>query len=301
MKSRKNIKIGMICIVLLIIVSGCGGSEIDNTNISYIDTEKVNHTNIDVTENNKSNSLGYSEKVYDLVKEFFNKTQEYPINADIYNIEMDKEYKEAFLEYIFNKEPMTYYVYRGDKAVSIDTFRYTFVDDIGINWYLVKKNLESAVVDLIKYWYLDYDGDGMPELIMDMGGKTNPYVYKYNPDKKCVSLYYAGDSYNWHFLNSQTLYCKCGKNLILVRNDADGNELINIKLITKDFLNNTRYWIKYYNQEDLDNIIEESVFVDEETWNELQALFYDTVAPSLTFEEVFGDFSAPYIDIDEWS
>ena len=77
----------------------------------------------------------------------------------------------------FNKEPMTYYVYRGDKAVSIDTFRYTFVDDIGINWYLVKKNFQSAVVDLIKYWYLDYDGDGMPELIMDMGRKNIIHMY----------------------------------------------------------------------------------------------------------------------------
>ena len=49
-------------------------------------------------------------------------------------------------------------------------------------------------------------------------------------------------------------------------------------------------------------LIEESAFVDEEIWNELKALFYETLyaAPSLTFEEIFGDFVDPYINIEEW-
>lgn len=66
--------------------------------------------------------------------------------------------------------------------------------------------------------------------------------------------------------------------------------------------NTLKYWIRYYNYENADNIIEESAFVDEEIWNELKALFYETlyVAPSLTFEEIFGDFVDPYINIEEW-
>ncbi len=302
MKSRKNLSIGIICILLLAIVSGCGSSGIDEAdNIEKVSSSDFD-VNIDETENT---SLEQIEKVCNLVKNFFDTTQEYPINTDIYNAEMDKEYKVAFLEYIFNKEPMTYYVYRGDEAVPHDTFRYTFVDDIGINSLIVKKDFIRAVVSSrdFWYWYLDYDGDGLPEFIVDAGGITNPYVYKYNPDKKCASLYFAGGSHNWHFLNSQTLYCNCKDNLILSRYNTDGNEIINIKFIVKEIQNAPKYWIRYYNQENADNIIEESVYVDEENWNELKALFYETLyaAPSLTFEEVFGDFADPYINIEEWN
>ena len=104
MKSGKNLSIGIICILLLAIVSGCGSSGIDEAdNIEKVSSSDFD-VNIDETENT---SLEQIEKVCNLVKNFFDTTQEYPINTDIYNAEMDKEYKVAFLEYIFNKEPMT--------------------------------------------------------------------------------------------------------------------------------------------------------------------------------------------------
>ena len=82
MKSGKNLSIGIICILLLAIVSGCGSSGIDEAdNIEKVSSSDFD-VNIDETENT---SLEQIEKVCNLVKNFFDTTQEYPINTDIYN------------------------------------------------------------------------------------------------------------------------------------------------------------------------------------------------------------------------
>ena len=183
----------------MLLTSGCGSYELDNLEqVQIIEESKMS---VDAMNNNTASlaqqpqELNHEyEKIIDLVKGFDYSTQEYTVNTDFYNTEMDQNCKEAFLELIFRKEPVTYSVYRDGKEIFYDTYHYKFTENIGANWYLVKNDFVHDILYEAAYWYLDFDGDGMPELIFDLPGtKERLYILKYDSEKKNAYVSLTGD------------------------------------------------------------------------------------------------------------
>ena len=158
------IRVRIVCITLIIfLVSGCGSYELDNLeqvqNIeeSKLGVDVINDNTASLAQQPQESNHEY-EKMIDLVKGFDYSTQEYTVNTDFYNTEMDQTCKEAFLELIFQKEPVTYSVYRDGKEIFYDTYHYKFTENIGANWYLVKKDFVHDILYEAAYWYCHCPG-----------------------------------------------------------------------------------------------------------------------------------------------
>lgn len=236
------------------------------------------------------------EKLSELIKGFDFTIQESPLNMDIYNIELEQKYKEAFLTVIF------------DKSVNPDVTKssYTFADNMGMIAYSDKYYL-NVIVNQAKYWYLDVDLDGMPELVINYPGALKKLqILKYDPEKNCASLIFNGGLYGWNFMCSGNLYYRNHTSAGIsrygiYRYDAFGNCITAI-----DFRMNKypiqKYRVSYQNSENTSRKIDLSAYVNKEIWEELTKKFFDAidnVPPSSTFEEIFGDMAVQYIDIKE--
>lgn len=111
-------------------------------------------------------------------------TDAYPINTELYNSEMEKIYKEAFLKVITNKKPLINR--RNENEVIYETLLR------GVTWMNEEEFFEIALKKLSKYYYIDHDGDGLPELTIDTDG---PKVLKYIPESDKVYLIYGGGNF----------------------------------------------------------------------------------------------------------
>ena len=162
----------------------------------------------------------------------------------------------------------------------------------------------EAMENRVQYWYLDFDGDGMPELVVYLKGVMyKPIILKYKSEEQRVYVYVYGSNH-WNFLCSGNLYyddpTSAGINrYALSRYNIFGNEVITFEFNIQIMEDCSReYTISYHNEEDMNNIIEASAIVSEEMWNELTKDFFyaiDNVPPSMTFHEVFGELSSLYI------
>lgn len=302
------IRVRIVCITLIIfLVSGCGSYELDNLeqvqNIeeSKLGVDVINDNTASLAQQPQESNHEY-EKMIDLVKGFDYSTQEYTVNTDFYNTEMDQTCKEAFLEFIFQKEPVTYSVYRDGKEIFYDTYHYKFTENIGANWYLVKKDFVHDILYEAAYWYFDFDGDGMPELIFDLpGAKERPYILKYDSEKKNAYVFLTGDSSFWHFMGPGKLcyYNTSKKTAIrygIKTYDTSGKEIISLSFGIKNDCQPREYWVWYHNEENLGNILDESCRVEKDVWEELTKDYFDAVdqiPESMTFDEIFGGMEPP--------
>ena len=105
--------------------------------------------------------------------------KEYPIDTEVYTEEMDREYKEVFLQVLLNQI-----------SVQCEDGEEIYFEDIDPN----KEKLDSDHMTMIKeyflYCYLDFDGDGLPELVVDPRGAYvrfgGPRIFKYDRDSRKV-------------------------------------------------------------------------------------------------------------------
>ena len=303
-----RIRVRIVCITLIIfLVSGCGSYELDN--LEQVQNIEESKLGVDVMNDNTASlaqqpqeSNHEYEKMMDLVKGFDYSTQEYTVNTEFYNTEMDQTCKEAFLELIFQKEPVTYSVYQDGKEIFYDTYHYKFTENIGANWYLVKKDFVHDILYEAAYWYFDFDGDGMPELIFDLpGAKERPYILKYDSEKKNAYVFLTGDSSFWHFMGPGKLcyYNTSKKTAIrygIKTYDTSGKEIISLSFGIKNDCQPREYWVWYHNEENLGNILDESCRVEKDVWEELTKDYFDAVdqiPESMTFDEIFGGMEPP--------
>ncbi|MCM1416389.1 MAG: hypothetical protein NC430_10755 [bacterium] len=120
-----------------------------------------------------------AEMICEKLREVDFTIKEYPINEEIYTEEMDREYKEVFLQVLLNQMPVQY-----------EDGEETYFEDIDPD----KEKLNADHITMIKeffvYCYLDFDGDGLPELIVDPRGAYvrfgGPRIFKYDRDSKKV-------------------------------------------------------------------------------------------------------------------
>ncbi len=96
--------------------------------------------------------------MYEAIKDFDFSVQEYPINTILYTTEVEQEFKKAFYEAISNRVPIEY---TEDGAIY---FR---------EWFRgVANESDSEFLEGLrksKYRFIDMDGDGLPELAMQLG------------------------------------------------------------------------------------------------------------------------------------
>ena len=123
-------------------------------------------------------------------------------------------------------------VYRDGKEIFYDTYHYKFTENIGANWYLVKKDFVHDILYEAAYWYFDFDGDGMPELIFDLpGAKERPYILKYDSEKKNAYVFLTGDSSFWHFMGPGKLcYYNTSKKTAIRYGIANFRDCLKIKV-----------------------------------------------------------------------
>ena len=137
--------------------------------------------------------------------------QKYPVNTAIYDSELDKEYKSAFLKVLFGQAPIQdeekgeYYF--GEIIPELNAYSngIEMGDFMNVRYYI-------TITGQLNYHYMDFDGDGLPELIThyiwaeEGQGFGGPYILKYNPENKQVYHFASEDEGKWELLGPGKLY-----------------------------------------------------------------------------------------------
>lgn len=213
--------------------------------------------------------------------------QEYPISIDVYDTNMDKEYKSAFLQALYSqstiqdKEEGEYYFRKVRPELNAsDGKEYA---NILKNWFY--------------YYYFDFDGDGLPELIVRSMIDNDPHfggprILKYCPEDKQVYNFRSGDWARWRPLSSGKMYyddpTSAGMRKYGYREINSLGEVSVEVLFDQGVDNLPIYLISVEEFEDIE--------VGEEIWNELTRDFFEAEANAIsymTYEELFGDVTLP--------
>ena len=289
-------RMGVMYAAAILLMTSCNRP----ADVSVNREEKTSDSEISSTEQTEITNDEEIQKIYDLYQNFNFAIQEYPINTEVYNADMDRKYKEAFLEFLFHTKNVTY----DDEE---DPFFYDFTWELGTGaGKFTNEDYIEAMTNKARYWYLDFDGDGMPELVVELSGvQYSPIVLRYDLDKQNVYIFAEGNGNgHWNFLCARNFYYDDPSSVGLVQYALARYDLSGNKVITLEF--NIQYqedctWeftVSYRNEEDVNNIIEAYAVVSEEMWNELTEDFFyavDNVPPSMTFNEVFGEMASSYI------
>ena len=126
--------------------------------VSYMETDKEESVENDGT----ADDLRYLNEIMESI-DF--STQEYPVNTAIYNSELDREYKSAFLKVLFGQAPIqdeekgAYYF--GEIIPELNDYSngIEMGDFINVHYYI-------TITSQLNYYYMDFDKDGLPELII---------------------------------------------------------------------------------------------------------------------------------------
>ena len=216
--------------------------------------------------------------------------KEYQIDEEIYTKEMDREYKKVFLQVLLNQMP-----------VQCENGEETYFEDIDSNKEKLNTDHITMIKDFFVYCYLDFDGDGLPELIVDPQGAYvrfgGPRIFKYDRDSKkvyvdgyrfmkyrplCAGRFYYEDKggasairYGYQEINSQ------GKII----------EEATFQLVYPAYENPERYFITSVGE--FENV---NVEIDKESWDEMLYDFFeakDNAVEEITFDEFFSDIEHP--------
>ena len=228
---------------------------------------KTNHTN-----EQDSRNLCESVKKVDF------SSKEYPINWEIYTDQVEQEYKENFYRIITNQIPLEYgeeeAVYFRDHLRGIAD-----LDDMEFIEQFVKK---------ARYRFIDCDGDGLPELLMDIG--INGFcILKYLMEEQKVEVYHWLDEYEELLGSDQIGYC----NSTSANNTRYGYKTLN----RAGEVENEIYFTVYYGETGIEYEIfifgDESMsgHLNQEQWDEVTKDFFtmlDRPVTMVTYEEAFG-------------
>ncbi|MDE7358637.1 MAG: hypothetical protein K2N39_04265 [Lachnospiraceae bacterium] len=218
--------------------------------------------------------------------------EEDPIDTEKYDAVTDQVYKDAYYgavsgqarvrtaekEYVYLKD---YWCYQGGALMEDEAF------------------LEN-LINNTRFYYMDFDGDGLPELVMDIIG-DGLHILKYLPDEKIVELFFGYERMPYyHLLGSGQLYYENGmlanklmlrydtvdaygqvRRIVSFMEDADYKPHKEDEEIWWDM----SYWV--YLDEELG-----MVQIDENRYREITEDFLNAVehaVPVNTFEEIFGE------------
>lgn len=124
------------------------------------------------------------EEVCRNIREIGFAIQEHPIDTVQYDAQTDRIYKAAFLKAVTNQIPIQ----------NQDGKKMVFYRDMLPNTAEMSEDEFLRSVRESDYFYMDFDGDGLPELTVNTEG---PCVLKYIPGEEIVVLhYYKGQGWN---------------------------------------------------------------------------------------------------------
>ena len=190
---RKIVNMGTIGIVVIILLVGV---------LNYKQAAETKMKKIETEENSvRENKTNYtneqdSNNICELVKKVDFSSKEYSINWEIYTDQVEQAYKENFYRIITNQMPLEY---EEEKAVYFrDHLRgISDLDDMEFIEQFVKET---------RYRFIDCDGDGLPELLMDIG--INGFcILKYLVEEQKVEVYHWLNEYEVLLGSNQIGYC----------------------------------------------------------------------------------------------
>lgn len=204
----------------------------------------------------------------------------YPINSELYNLETEREYKEAFYAAITNQVAMEY---QGGRTVY---FR---------DYFRNRNDLSD-----LSYLFLDCDGDGLPELAMDGFLQEGPCILKYLPEERRVAVFIQLRSEDWVLLGPGEAGC-----CFYLTSYADHYNYItwNSQGETEQVL---FFEHNYNSSKKKDEYLVGTnplFYIEKELWDEITEGFFEAMEhpmEMMSFEEVFGeDFSPKMLDDGE--
>ncbi len=215
--------------------------------------------------------------------------KEYPINEELYTEELDREYKEVFLQVLLNQTLIQNEDGQEIYFADIDPKEMSDVDYMTI------------IKELFVYCYLDFDGDGFPELIADPRGAYvrfgGPRILKYDRNSKKVFV----DGYRfmkYRPLCAGKFYYEDRGGASAIRYgyqeiDSQGNvvEEVTFQLVHPVYEYPERYFI-----DSIGEFEHVTVELDKESWDELLHDFFeakDNAVQGITFDEFFSDMEHP--------
>ena len=234
-------------------------------------------------------------------------TEESPVNTTIYNSELDKEYKTAFVKVLFGQAPIRdeekgeYYF--GEIMPDLNEYSngIEMGDFMNVRYYI-------AITNRLNFYYMDFDGDGLPELIthyirieddQDFGG---PYILKYNPEDKQVYHFASADAAKWEPLGPGKLYYDDSDNTRYSYGSYGYQEInalgeVSRKIQFVPVYLSDGYVIVYIDIDDGTETSAKDITLKREKWNQMERDFLKAVdnAPACTsFDALFHD-----VDVNE--
>lgn len=170
-----------------VLLTGCGkGGMANETSAVLSSPEVASETDAEKTEEE------IREEGIKRIEGIDFRIREYPIGESLYDLQTDCQYKEAFRKAVTNQTP----VWCPDRGEA--RFYQELLSEAG--------NLDDETfqreIRQSDYFYQDYDGDGLPELIINTEG---PCVLKYDPDSNQVELYQQKEP-GWYLLGCGQMY-----------------------------------------------------------------------------------------------
>ncbi len=221
--------------------------------------------------------------------------QEYAIDTEKCDAATDRAYRDAYDRALnggqrvrTEKEGEVYlkelWAYQGDSEMEDGTFL-------------------NHLIENAKFYYMDFDGDGLPELVLDMIG-DGLHILKYLPGEDVVEHFFGYERVPYlHLLGSGQLYYENGmlanksirryhtvdaggrdKQVVCFMEDADYKP----HREDEDVWWDTAYWVDLYDELGM-------VQVDEKGYRDVTKPFLEAVECAVTaktYEEIFGDRKA---------
>lgn len=231
------------------------------------------------------------KQICERVKSIDYSVQEYPIDTNLYDSKTDEEYKNAFLQALLSRTPIRdnengeYYI--RELREELRYGRSTISEEAYIGF----------LNDLFRFYYLDFDGDGLPELFINGGG----HILKYCPDDKQVYDIAPKNMGQWDLLGSGKIYyhiesdsayfIKYGYQEINSSGEVDREVIFEYNFLPDS---PTEYLVS------IDEF--EEVEVGKENWELLTQGLLDAEAnafPHMTFDDLFGDMDIEPLQNDE--
>ena len=219
----------------------------------------------------------------------------YAVDTEKCDAATDRAYKDAYYRALIGgqrvrtaKEGDVYlkefFAYQGDLEMEDETF--------------LNNLIENA-----KFYYMDFDGDGVPELVMDIIG-DGLHILKYLPDEDVVEHFFGYERVPYyHLLGPGQLYYENGmlankritryhtvdtdgrdKWVVCFMEDADYKPHKEDEGVWWD----TAYWVDLYDELGM-------VQVDEKRYRDVTGPFLEAVehaVPAKTFDDIFGERKA---------
>lgn len=216
----------------------------------------------------------------------------------------DEEYREHYYRVLTGQEELwmsdTYSISFLETSYSKELKAFSTSDTVGKAQRKITDAVWRMVLEQGEYHYLDYDGDGTPELVVDnlQDNGINICIFKYIPEESLVQRLTGFLDHTWHLYDTGRLYRED-----VIQSGGEGWYWLELGegsfsrdyplSLLKVFSYEEEAKPRYYAKVQGDNYMVE---VSEEVWQEVSDLILEVIEgeearnKSQSFEELFGEF-----------